>query len=450
MKPQNIIALLFILLITSHCIKAQNTSPIRSLGSDSISSHYKKNDTFWKHTIAPGVFIGLAGATWKADTDVRAIRNRYTPNFRSKLDNYTQYAPGAVALGLKLSGVKGRNKLGRSIINWGGGMLIMGALVNGIKHTAKVMRPDGTTRNSFPSGHTATAFMNAAFLHKEYGHMSSMYSILGYSMSTYTGISRSLNNRHWLSDILAGAGIGILSTELSYLIIDSFYKNKGDFFTSFDGKYEIEKPSFVSIRMGQSFHIDMNSFEALGIEAGIEGAYFFNKHWGVGGELGFNHIPYGKETLDFLADEDFPKEITHKEIDIQSLGFSTLMVGGYYAKFLGKKFILQGKILTGLGRGTGGSIDIRGNRVESGNEEVNVPFLEYTVKNTWTIGSGISITGLIAPTLGISLYIDYKYANPKSEIRVSSQYPELGELFVDKERLPLNTLSGGLKLVSYF
>lgn len=451
MKTQNLILLIFITFIMPHFIKAQNTSPIIALGADSITlKHTQKKAPFWKHAIAPTVFLGLSAATWQADKDVRSIRNRYVPNFRSKLDNYTQYAPGAVALGLKLSGVKGRNKLGRSIINWGGGMLIMGALVNTVKHTAKVMRPDGTTKNSFPSGHTATAFMNAAFLHKEYGHLSSLYSILGYSMSTYTGISRSLNNRHWLSDILAGAGIGILSTELSYLIIDSFYKNKGDFFSEFDGRHEIENPSFVAIRMGQSFYLDMNSFETLGLEGAIEGAYYLNKRWGIGGEIGFMHIPYGKETLDVLSEDDTPIEITNQEVDIQSLGFATFMVGGYYAKFLGKKFILQGKVLGGLGRGTGGDIDIKGIRTSTPNEEVTIPFMKYTIKNTWAVGTGVSITGLIAPTLGISLYLDYKYAKPKAEIKISEYYPNAEDIFVDKERLPLNTLSGGLKLTSYF
>lgn len=46
---------------------------------------------------------------------------------------------------------------------------LLAAAVNGIKYTAKVPRPDGSSRNSFPSGHTAVAFMGATILHKEYG-----------------------------------------------------------------------------------------------------------------------------------------------------------------------------------------------------------------------------------------------------------------------------------------
>lgn len=424
-----------------------NSQDITSLVvKDSIV--FKKNEPFWKKTVPPAVLLSLSAATWQADNNVRAIRNRYTPDFRSKLDNYTQYAPGALAFGLKLSGVKGRNRIGRSAINWGGGMLIMGALVNGIKYTAKVRRPDGTSRNSFPSGHTATAFMNAAFLHKEYGHVNSLYSILGYSMSTYTGISRSLNNRHWLSDILAGAGIGILSTELSYLIVDSFYKNKGDFFTSFDGKIEVENPSFLSIKTGASFYIESGSFGNAGLEGGIEGAYFFNQRWGIGAELNFTHIPFGQGTLDLLTEEEIAEGLVEPEIDIQSLGFATIMAGGYYSKFIGRKFIFQGKLLTGIGLGIGGNINIKGNK-KSEAEEVDFPFLEYTMDKTWVVGGGTSFTALIAPTLGVSLYIDYKYANPQTSISLSKEYQETNS-YTDNERIAINTLSGGLKLVSYF
>lgn len=444
---RHIVVTVIITLIFFNTIVAQQRRT--SVKNDTTNLILKEKDPFWKQTIAPAVFFGLSAATWQADEDVRAVRNRYVPDFQNKLDNYTQYAPGALAFGLKLSGVKGRNRLGRSAISWGGGMLIMGGLVNAIKYSARVMRPDGTSRNSFPSGHTATAFMNAAFLHKEYSQVNSLYSVVGYSMSTYTGISRSLNNRHWLSDILAGAGIGILSTELSYLIVDSFYKNKGDFFTSFDGRYEIDNPTFVSIKTGSAFYLDMDSFGSMGLEGAIEGAYFFNKRWGIGGELSFMHFPFKQATLDILSESELAEGFVNPEIDIQSLGFTSLMVGGYYSKFLSSKLILQGKVLTGIGTGVGGDIDIKA-EIEGESGENNIPFMEYSVKKTWVAGGGVSLTALIAPTLGLSVYVDYKYANPQTKISLSKYYPEIGDTYSDQERLPINALSGGLRIVSFF
>ena len=86
------------------------------------------------------------------------------------------------------------------------------------------MRPDGSTYNSFPSGHTATAFVGAEFMHQELGWHSPWYSFAGYTMATATGILRIANNRHWLGDVIAGAGIGMLTTKLSYLVAEKIEK----------------------------------------------------------------------------------------------------------------------------------------------------------------------------------------------------------------------------------
>jgi membrane-associated phospholipid phosphatase len=425
-----------------------NTLTGQVLLKDSVSLSPKQKDPFWKYTIAPAVLGGLSVATWHSRENVRVVRNRYIPDFHNDLDNYLQYTPAVTAFALNLSGVKGRNKFGRAVVNWGGGMLIMGGLVNSLKYSAKVTRPDGAAMNSFPSGHTATAFMNASFLHKEYGHINPLYGILGYSMATYTGISRSLNNRHWVSDILAGAGIGVLATELSYLIVDNFYKNKGDFFTSFDVKNEVEKPSFVSVRFGQTFYMDgLKSFEKIGLEGTIEGAYFLNKKWGIGGELGFMHLPFRSAAMEW---DELPEDIANPQTDVQSFGFPTLMVGGYYSKIFGRMFILQGKILAGIGAGIGGDIDLRAEyRTGEKWEETTIHLAEYTADNTWVIGGGASLTMMVAPTLGLALYADYKYAYPKIKVSVSEYYRSEDE-YPSDSRMTLSALSAGLKLVSFF
>ncbi len=80
----------------------------------------------------------------------------------------------------------------------------MGSDVNTVKYSAKVERPDVSSRNSFPSGHTANSFMNASFLHKEYGGRSPLYSVGAYTAATATAVGRQMNNRHWISDVFAG------------------------------------------------------------------------------------------------------------------------------------------------------------------------------------------------------------------------------------------------------
>lgn len=132
---------------------------------------------FVKISTAPLALFAASAATWGERKHIREIRNRYIPNFKVGYDDYLQYAPAAAVYGLKIAGVKGRNNIGRATLSYAASVGIMAILVNSIKYTAKVERPDGSANNSFPSGHTANAFNNASFLHKEYGVVNPLYSI---------------------------------------------------------------------------------------------------------------------------------------------------------------------------------------------------------------------------------------------------------------------------------
>ncbi len=162
-----------------------------------------------------GVPLVVAGlVVQERDRGFRHLRNDYVPSFRLHYDDYLQYAPAALMLGLKIGGVRGRSSWGRMLVSDAFSVALMAGAVNSLKYTCRMPRPDGSNNKSFPSGHTATAFMAATMLHKEYGGRSPWYSIAGYSMATVTGVSRMLNNKHWLSDVLVGAGIGILGVSV--------------------------------------------------------------------------------------------------------------------------------------------------------------------------------------------------------------------------------------------
>ena len=215
-------------------------------------------------------------------------------DFKTGIDDYTQFFGPAMVVGLKLGGYEGRSDWPRLLASAGASYAIMAAFVNGIKYTAKEMRPDGSSANSWPSGHTATAFVGATLLHKEYGlTRSPWWSVAGYGVATATGVMRVLNNRHWISDVMSGAGIGIMSTELGYALCDLMFKGKG--LLRNDMVLDSEKPSFFSISMGVGLGSKDLEFESEGETMNIkfraatvvdaEGAYFFNKYIGVGGRL---------------------------------------------------------------------------------------------------------------------------------------------------------------------
>ncbi len=271
-----------------------------------------------------GVPLFVAGIAIKGDKAMFAQNNKdgkkntqLLTDFKTSIDDYTQYFGPVMTVGLKLGGYEGRSDWPRLLASAGMSYAIMAALVNGIKYTAKEMRPDGSSANSWPSGHTATSFVGATLLHKEYGlTRSPWFSIAGYGVATATGVMRVLNNRHWVSDIMSGAGIGIMSTELGYALCDLMFKGKG--LLRNDLEVDLDNPSFFSISMGLGLggkDLDINTLDDLqdkelhGISeedaallkgnsefnetidfraatvVDAEGAYFFNKYIGVGGRF---------------------------------------------------------------------------------------------------------------------------------------------------------------------
>ncbi len=191
-----------------------------ALSQDSISQRSIPKRRFYKELIAPVALIG-AGLSIKStnhglNTTIRGRRNESLPNFHTHLDDYLQYVPIATVYALNAAGIKGKNNFGNSMAMLIKSELVMTAITQPLKRFTHEVRPDDTADNSFPSGHTAQVFVAATFMHKEFGKKSIWYSIGAYTCATVVGTMRVLNNRHWASDVLVGAGIGILSTNLVY------------------------------------------------------------------------------------------------------------------------------------------------------------------------------------------------------------------------------------------
>ena len=151
----------------------------------------------------------------------------YPSTFKNSFDDYTQFAPLAAKYIMKVCGVKGRSSWSRMIVSDLFSVAIMTATVESMKHTITMRRPIGEETNSFPSGHTARAFMAATLLNKEFGHLSPWIPVTSYAIASATAVGRLLNLRHWVSDVLVGAGIGVVSAELGYYFADLIFKEKG-------------------------------------------------------------------------------------------------------------------------------------------------------------------------------------------------------------------------------
>ena len=140
------------------------------------------------------------------------------PTFSNHIENYFQYAPAVLVYGLNLAGVQGKNTfIDRSAL-----FLLSTVIAQGTTFVTKRAihreRPDGSDHYSFPSGHTANAFAAAEFMAQEYAEKSPWFGVIGYSFATATAVLRVYNRDHWFSDIITGAGVGILSTKAAYLL----------------------------------------------------------------------------------------------------------------------------------------------------------------------------------------------------------------------------------------
>ncbi len=98
----------------------------------------------------------------------------------------------------------------------GTGQFLKGFLTNvaatgALKLAIARERPDGSDDNSFPSGHTSAAFQGASFIHLRYGWRK---GIPAYAGAAFVGFSRLYADKHYVSDVVAGAALGILSSRI--------------------------------------------------------------------------------------------------------------------------------------------------------------------------------------------------------------------------------------------
>lgn len=196
-------------------------SRLSTLHNDSIHSlnfryHDKKRGL--KPYIAPSLIIGTGTALHFSKNIKYNFQNwvQSKTNYNGKADDFLPHAPLAAVYSLNALGIKGKNNFGNRTALVAKSYLLNAFLVKSLKTVTNVERPNGENE-SFPSGHSSVAFVMAHFMHKEYGEQSAWYSIGAYACATSVAALRVAKNEHWISDVITGAGIGILSTELIYL-----------------------------------------------------------------------------------------------------------------------------------------------------------------------------------------------------------------------------------------
>ena len=161
------------------------------------------------------------------DSDLKALYGTVAPDFTASYGDYIQYLPGITPFALKACGLESASSWSRMFVSAGFGAVLTFGVTEAVKLGVARMRPDGTTANSFPSGHSATAYLGATWLQVEYGDRYPWIGACGYTVAAATALQRVLANRHWTTDTFAGAVVGVLCAELGYRIGDLVLKGKG-------------------------------------------------------------------------------------------------------------------------------------------------------------------------------------------------------------------------------
>ena len=199
------------IVVVSHEQETTNTTPAAFMLDHTHDFH-------WEQFIVPAGVIAASSLFVRTPKLVRArewvqkqLANR-TGQPRTEVDNYLQFLPLAAGYGLYACGVKGEHNLLDKTIILAMSYATFAAVNHSLKFAFGEQRPNSMAMNSFPSGHTGTAFAGAEFLRREYWDTNKWIGVAGYACAAVVGYMRIYNNRHWFNDVLGGAALGYMWT----------------------------------------------------------------------------------------------------------------------------------------------------------------------------------------------------------------------------------------------
>ena len=184
---------------------------VRQIGSDFKNVFARK-----ENLVIAGVGLGAAWATSYFDEEISRSRSNATIYEEAVLHEALE--PGRVLGGAavqigsafaaygfgKLFSKPGVEALGRDLVR---AQIVTQTFTQVLKLTVQRERPDGSNNKSFPSGHSSGSFATATVLQRHYGWK---VGLPAYAFAGYIACSRLSENKHYLSDVVFGAAIGIL------------------------------------------------------------------------------------------------------------------------------------------------------------------------------------------------------------------------------------------------
>lgn len=228
------LGLLLIFNFSRQVLPAQILTATNQLNKDTIAYAKETNAHYLRPTalIVPGTFLIYAelkpfiGGIRKLDDTIYENIKANHPGFHTNAEGYLMWTPSASIYFLDAFKVKTKHNFKEHLILDAASIIITGGIGYAMRLVSRHIDTYKTYDTKFPSGHTANAFSGAELLHQELKDKNKLISYSGYVVATAVGILRIYNKDHLLTEVLAGAGLGILSTKLTYWIFDKVEHSK--------------------------------------------------------------------------------------------------------------------------------------------------------------------------------------------------------------------------------
>lgn len=201
--------LIFILILLCNLAFCQSDS----VETTSCKQKFDTSHLSFRKNIAPFSLIG--GGLLIEAVGIKKDIQEVFPTTHTQVENYLQYVPVGILYGADILNIPHENTAFNQTKYLFISELVTAILTHTLKALVHETRPGGG-EHSFPSGHTSQSFSSASVVFNEFARSNKTVAWSGYLFSTSTALLRITNNRHWVPDVLVGAGMAILVTDLVY------------------------------------------------------------------------------------------------------------------------------------------------------------------------------------------------------------------------------------------
>jgi len=216
----SVLLLPFIFTFYSSFVSAQTNLKTDQTSQESDNAPYLKPSGL----IVPGALLlyvalkPVLNGIPKLDDRIMTHMKNYYPNFHTNAADYLMWVPSASIYTMDAFHVKTQHNFKEHLILDVSSVLVTGGLGFGMREISKHISVYNTHNTKFPSGHAANVFRGAEIVHQELKYSHPVLSYTGYVVATGVGLLRIYTKDHLLSEVVAGAGLGILSTKLTYWV----------------------------------------------------------------------------------------------------------------------------------------------------------------------------------------------------------------------------------------